>query len=366
MTQTTNYRKSYNELMQAASMMWPAQLIKQAVDESIIPLLLETQENVIGILTAGMSDLNSLLTTINLSRVPNNLFIRHLMVLCDVGGENLSSINSALANLLPDGILEFEWDGRIHHYTFNNLGKAQRLTNYNLGVTAKQLHSRQPYKWPEGITQNNKYSAWHKDIIALLLFGSSSINPEVGDKLQKCKVGEFLGENQAGTFEKFIRERYIWVSRQAGGSISNKLGSLAEKVVLAYLEKRLTEETRGHIHIEQNGVIPSVRDNERGNLIKFDILATNGMQYVAIEVSFQETTNSVVERKRGQAQTRYEAIEQTGNKLAYIIDGAGNFRRRRFIEMLCEYSHCTVAFTPEEFEVLYQFITTTLAKDSDA
>lgn len=363
MTQANLYRKTYDELKTAASMLWPAQLFQQAVEQSIVPLLLETQENIIGILTAGMNDLPALFTTINLSRVPNNLFVRHLMVLCDVGGENLSSINGALPALLPDGVLKFEWDGRTHQYAFKQLGKSERLSNTNLGVTASQLHSRQPYRWPDDMAQENKHSAWHKDIIVLLLFGSSCINPVVADKLQKCNIGAYLGQSQADAFKKFIRERYIWVSRQAGGSISNRMGQLAEQTVVRYLQKRLDETGRRDIQIEQNGVIPGVKDNERGNLIKFDILATNGSRYVAVEVSFQETTNSVVERKRGQAQTRYEAVAKTGNKLAYVIDGAGNFRRRRFVEMLCEYSHCTVAFTPAEFELLFDFIVTTLTEN---
>ncbi len=364
MTQTNPYRKTYDELKTAASMLWPAQLFQQAVEKSIIPLLLETQENVIGILTAGMNDLPALFTTINLSRVPNNLFVRHLMVLCDVGGENLSSINSALPALLPEGVLEFEWDGRIHQYAFKQLRKSERLSNTSLGVTASQLHTSQSYRLPDNMVKEQELSAWHKDIIVLLLFGSSCTNPIVADKLQKCNIGTYLGQSQADAFKKFIRERYIWVSRQAGGSISNQMGRLAEQAVVQFLEKRLTETNRQDIQIEQNGVIPGVKDNQQGNLIKFDLVATNGSRYVAVEVSFQETTNSVVERKRGQAQTRYDAVTKSGNKLAYVIDGAGNFRRRRFVEMLCEYSHCTVAFAPEEFELLFDFIVTTLAENA--
>jgi hypothetical protein len=364
MSPTPNYRKTYAELKQAASMLWPAELITQATEESIIPLLLDTQENVIGILNAGLTDLPSLLALINNSFVPNNLFVRHLMVLCDIGGENLSSYNDALANLIPDGELQFLWDGRIHAYRFRQLGKLDRLANTQLGVTAVQLHRHQSYKWPENLAEDNKYSALQKDVIVLLLFGSSATNKNLADKLQKCEVGKYLGHSQAKALNQFVRERYIWVSRQAGGAISNKLGALAEQTIANYLENRLHEELRTDIVVQRNGVIAGARDNEQGNLIKFDLVATKANRHVAIEVSFQETTNSVVERKRGQAQHRFEALEQTGNKLVYVIDGAGNFRRRRFMEILCHYSHCTVAFTQDELEVLYQFVTTTLTENT--
>jgi len=83
---------------------------------------------------------------------------------------------------------------------------------------------------------------------------------------------------------------------------------------------------------------------------------TNGIKYVAIEVSFQVTTNSVIERKGGQAKSRYEQIESAGHKIAYVIDGAGNFERRSAVENICSYSHCTVAFSETELEVLCNFM----------
>ena len=79
-------------------------------------------------------------------------------------------------------------------------------------------------------------------------------------------------------------------------------------------------------------------------------------KYVAIEVSFQVTTNSVIERKAGQAQARYTQIENAGYKIAYIIDGAGNFQRETALHTICLYSHCTVAFSRPELDVICEFI----------
>ena len=79
-------------------------------------------------------------------------------------------------------------------------------------------------------------------------------------------------------------------------------------------------------------------------------------KYVGIEISFQVTTNSTIERKAGQAQARYEAVDGTGHYIAYIIDGAGNFQRTSALTTICQYSHCTVAYTDSEFDVLINFI----------
>ena len=60
--------------------------------------------------------------------------------------------------------------------------------------------------------------------------------------------------------------------------------------------------------------------------------------------------------KAGQAKSRFEQIEDAGYKMAYVIDGAGNFERENAIRNLCTYSHCTVAFSHDELNVLCEFL----------
>ena len=97
-------------------------------------------------------------------------------------------------------------------------------------------------------------------------------------------------------------------------------------------------------------------DSATGRMTSFDIVVTDGRKYVAIEVGFQVTTNSVIERKAGQAQARYEQAKKAGHKIAYVLDGAGNFQRETALRTICSYSHCTVAFSRSELEVLCEFL----------
>lgn len=139
------------------------------------------------------------------------------------------------------------------------------------------------------------------------------------------------------------------------------MGQNAQKFVAGYLKEKL--EGVG-IDIRTSGRLPSVThtDANTGRLTSFDLVATNGSKYVAIEVSFQVTTNSVIERKAGQARARYEQIVQAGHKIAYVLDGSGNFQRQAALRVLCAYSHCTVAFSRGELDVLCQFLTEELAR----
>ena len=80
-----------------------------------------------------------------------------------------------------------------------------------------------------------------------------------------------------------------------------------------------------------------------------------GGKKVGVEVSFQVTTNSTIERKSGQAFDRQALMHKNGHKIAYVIDGAGNFQRFAAISSICTYSDCTIAYTDSEFDVLANF-----------
>jgi hypothetical protein len=104
---------------------------------------------------------------------------------------------------------------------------------------------------------------------------------------------------------------------------------------------------------DQGDLVLAERTGGEGSLI---VAKSPSNQYVAIEVSFQVTTNSVIERKAGQARARAQLLREAGHRLAYVIDGAGNFDRDAALRTICRYSDCTVAFTPEEINVLVEFL----------
>ncbi len=88
----------------------------------------------------------------------------------------------------------------------------------------------------------------------------------------------------------------------------------------------------------------------------FDIVVSKNNKHIGIEVSFQVTTNSTIERKSGQAADRYNLMHSNGYNIAYILDGAGNFQRRSAISTICANSDCTVAYSSEEFTILSNWL----------
>ena len=147
-----------------------------------------------------------------------------------------------------------------------------------------------------------------------------------------------------------VKQRYIWVSRQTGGARSNALGYLIQHNLLSELTRQLPDWDFSKKTID--GIFERTLNDEL-TLAKFDIVAEapTGLCW-GIESSFQFTTNSVIERKAGQAPARRLALNAKGHKVAYAIDGAGNFERAAALQSIIESSDCTINFSPGDINRL--------------
>jgi hypothetical protein len=130
------------------------------------------------------------------------------------------------------------------------------------------------------------------------------------------------------------------------------LGHACEQYVEKFLQSYLNSnfELAGHN-------IEGISHNDK-NLTNFDLVVKNKKNGIcfAIEISFQVTTNSVIERKSGLAQSRKEILNKNNHKVIYIIDGSGNFQRRNAISTILKFSDLTVNFSDEGLIELVRFI----------
>ncbi|MBL8153263.1 MAG: restriction endonuclease [Anaerolineae bacterium] len=336
---TTPYQRTVEELRERATLFWPEELSKREAEISIIPIMLQTQDDFVSILSVPVAGIERLFDVLTASSMSVNLFVKHLVVLADFGGEMLQRINAQAQALFPDGNFQYRWEGEQQTYHFKQFPIPGTLDNARLGISGKKLLEPQ------------SLMPLQQDVIALLILGSSASDETVASVLAKCEIGNYIGHKDK--LERFLKQRYIWVSRITGGAQSNSLGQLAQEFVADYLDEHLGI---AGLEIKRNGHIPHIRHTDDRRLTTFDLVLSFQQKHIAVEVSFQVTTNSVIERKAGQAQARYEQIQKAGCKIAYVLDGAGNFQRESALRTLCAYSHCTVAFSPTELDTLCQFI----------
>jgi hypothetical protein len=194
-----------------------------------------------------------------------------------------------------------------------------------------------------------------KDLIMLLIYGAASDLKRTASVLYKCNAYEYLGQEEL--IKKYVRQNYIRVSRIVGGKEATDLGNVAQSYAVRYLAEHLGED----YNVVNAGTIPGVQMDDNKE-VTFDIVVDRisdvgkFKKYVGIEVSFQETSNSTIERKAREARARFQNTNNKRCYVAYIIDGVGNFSRTAAVTDLCDNSHCNVAYTPSEFDLLIEFI----------
>lgn len=333
------FNRNISELEKNAVLWWPEHLNQANAAISVIPKLLQTQDDFLKIISLSKKSPYQVFDLLEASEFPANLFLKHLCVLADYGGEPIQRLGRAFSSIFQNGkskhSLEFSWNSNNYIYDFKCL-PVRGLGNKKLFIDG------------EGLIEVKTLSDLYRDMIILLMFGSTStVNEEAG--LVACEIGTLLGEAQV--LEKYVKERYINVSRITGGATANSLGQLAQQEIVKYLSKSLGDNYR----VISNGYI-TLDGYKKESGMPFDIVVAKGDKKVGIEVSFQVTTNSTIERKSGQAADRMNLMHSNGHKIAYVLDGAGNFQRTSAISTICANSDCTVAYSNQEFDALSQWI----------
>ena len=333
------FKKNIQELEANAIFWWPDFLSELEENTSIIPLLLKTQDKFLSLLTLSDKNPTKIFELIKSSDFPANLFLKHLVVLTDFGGEQIQRLNKQFSSVFDRNkkkyFFTFAWNDKKYDYHFKNLPISGNLDNKKLGIDGQSINRRQAL------------DDLKEDLISILLFGANSINEKIASNLSKCEIGNLLGQREV--LEKYVKEKYIWVSRITGGAQANTLGQVAQTYIVDYLKLNLDKS----FSVTRNGSVKVVGSKKN---IPFDIVVKKGNKSVGIEVTFQVTTNSTIERKSGQAKARRDLMHRAGNFVAYIIDGAGNFQRKSAISTICNYSDCTVAYSKKEFNTLIKFL----------
>ena len=327
-------------LENGACLYWPAELAKKASEISSLGPLLETQDIFISFLTIADTSPTAWSDALKFnSKLSPNLFLKHLMVLSDIGGERLQRFSKDINTLFPESNFKFLWNSKVFEYKFLSIGSA--WTNKNLRVEKSVL-----------LENRKNFTNEMINVCMLLIWGGLALESGnlPSEMIEKCIIGSLLGK--CDELESFIRQRYIVVSRQTGGSTANDLGHICESYIKEKLSKHLPDTVKFNGHN-----LPGVTHNDQ-NLSTFDLVVEceNG-KYVGIEISFQVTTNSTIERKAGLSKSRKDLVHKKGHSIAYVIDGSGNFQRRNAVKTIIANSDFTVNFSDEGLENLAKFIT---------
>ena len=336
-----NYNRKFADLEEKAVKWWPKDLEETVAAESVIPKLLATQEQFINILKLSGKNPHQVFDVLMASEMPANLFLKHLVILADYGGELMKRLGREFKDVFA---VDPATKRRAMQYIFRNRKETyafEALPVSGLGNPKLEIDGVAIVK-PVGL------SPLHRDMIMILMHGATADVAHLA-ALEKCEIGMLLGD--ADAIDKYVREKYIHVSRITTGASANGLGQIAQTYVFETLRRLLKKEYK----TTRNGSIILSNYNKGGGM-PFDIVVEKDGKKVGVEFTFQVTTNSVIERKAGQAESRRNLMHEDGYWIAYVIDGAGNFQRSSAVSTICNFSDCTVAYSEAEIAVLAKFI----------
>lgn len=331
--------RTLEELEHNACKYWPRALAESVANINPLPLLIDTQEIFLGILKCSDTSPVAWQNTLKSSSLSANLFLKHLVVISDIGGERLQRFARDFDSIFPSKMIKILYMPKPYTYKFSSTSP-KNWSNASLKIDKSSL--TKPFELTEEMA----------DVATLLMWGSMIENNEKlpVEIMEKCCIGSFIGNPNA--LDLFVKQRYLYVSRITGGSTANDSGHFCEQLAVEKLRKMI----KNGLTIDGH-TIPGVSQNDR-NLTTFDIVVKNNKseKCCAIEVSFQVTTNSVIERKSLLARERKELLNALGHKVAYIIDGSGNFQRRNAVTSIIEHSDCVVNFSDAGIKELADYI----------
>lgn len=103
------YIRTIQELEAVGSKWWPEEVKREAEKMSILQYLLDTQGKFISLLNlADRTDIAQIFSLIEASKFGWHLFLKHLMILSDVGSEQLQRFNASFSELFTDKSLVYK------------------------------------------------------------------------------------------------------------------------------------------------------------------------------------------------------------------------------------------------------------------
>ena len=200
MEKNINFKRSVEELHRNASLWWTNEITDHVEKNSPSNILSSTHSLFVDILSKKHENPWDLFSSIDQSNIYPNIFLKHLTVLADFGGETLQRLNKEFSSIFTkiknseEYSFNYFFNSEKYCYVFKELPIQGSLTNKSLNIDGP------------GLLINSNLNNLTKDVLMLLLF--SHYNDENLDLLKSCDLGKFLG-NRSGLIE-FCQTRYLY------------------------------------------------------------------------------------------------------------------------------------------------------------
>lgn len=337
-SQTNDFvQRTLSDLEAQGSKWWPEHVVSQVAQSSPAELLASTLLEFNRFVDALTLDPQSVWLAQAQSGLSWNLLTKHLAVLTDVGGEPLARLHRERHELFdssPSFGFEIQTLSGSFYVDLTNFFACRNLGNNKLSIDGAGLVD------PPGLPRLNA------EVCQILIYGSLAVKPTIATRLSKCDVCAVVGDSDLRI--QYQASRYLAVSRIIGGADANASGQVLQSAVENELQARLDMAT---FHTRRNHTATIAGQN-----VTSDVYVTGPKGTAAIEVAFQVTTNSTIERKATDAAQRHRLLSAAGILDLYVLDGVGVFQRANAVRKILAASDYCVAYSNAEFDRLAEVI----------
>jgi hypothetical protein len=327
-------KKSIEELQKNAVRWWPDEILETAALVSPAVLIKNSHPEFLRTLANLPVNVSEIPEALRNTKMPFNLFLKHLLILADFGGEQVKRVHLDRKELFGDDKdFKISIDGTEYLISIDKFISSKSVTNASLKIDG------------QSVSKSFTASQLQVDLAQIVLFGNFSVSTALATTLSSCDLFKFAQHETE--LRDFISTRYLEVSRIGRGADANALGQALQIEV----DKRLRLLLGSEYEIMQNG-----RLTVKGHTMTSDLLIVHNQKSVAIEVAFQVTTNSTIERKATDAAKRMDDLNQEGIASCYVLDGIGIFERRSALNKILDQSNLVVNFSTEDTRKLADFI----------
>lgn len=321
-------KENYDRLLENGKWFWTEEMMPDDLYSEDTKKILETKDEFLEILEKSSKE-NIVSNLLNSENLDSRLAIRHAMLATNTGKEGLDRLASYFSFFDVQQAEASELD--LSH-EFNVLGqKDHALNNSNLNDIG------------DGILE---------DIAFILCFGEYMESLKDYPTFDRCKLGGICGDENE--IADYFADLYVLFSNQTQGRIRVKKGNLAENITEDFLNE-IVKDNPSLEFADGNRVpdVPKEGDNQQFDFV-LKLTSDGEEKYIAIPVAFQETTNSVIERKARQARELYPRFKELDFYLCHVVDGAGYYKRSNALKQMIQHSDLSIGFN--ELEKLEEFI----------
>jgi hypothetical protein len=316
MSENQDIKKCLTELKDTSTWFWSNEFIRPHIN----PLLREL-ENSYSIVLEALEIINpdDIVAELMSLDIKMSLLLKHVMIFLDTSAETL---DRAAMYINEKGITGLTLNHKF--IEFKKLGPS----------FYKNLNNEAIFK------ANNKLVS---DLLNILAYASQSDEFSRFETFKKCNLALIVGNKES--LQEHLRYLLLRSNTQIKQLRAVDFGHQLEIYIREFLDPI----------IKKLGLNYSPGNRYNGQ--QFDKVLEKAGKHVIIEIAFQETTNSTLERKGKQAKNGlFNQVDNNGDKLVYVVDGAGYFKRYKALSDIIEYSHLTCNVSHDGLKKLEAFL----------